>query len=354
MEQNANALPKVTLGQYKGLEFTRRVRPVSEKAVELEAENLTRTHAPFAPVEKSAARGMRVTLDFEGFMDGAPIPESKMENVTVVLGTGQLIRQGLVVGGKGMRLHGGDMPQRPALAHPGKADGKAEQFIKDHAAAAGFDRRPIARGVDGVEGFRVAHQAVLLRQTAARQRIGELLHLVEGFGDLAADHLIAEALGERIDRQQGAGFLRAEYLRGVHLPGVKAAGKGTVKEVFLSLAQRIDGVFGIEKGDVEGDGAIHGGEAKNGKPPADALLPALGGQQRPDGALLPRNGFRQRGGMGEIDIAAGDVVEEVLHGIHAELMVKLGAALPYPFEVADIALQFQRHRAASFPGSTWV
>lgn len=24
MEQNANALPKVTLGQYKGLEFTRR------------------------------------------------------------------------------------------------------------------------------------------------------------------------------------------------------------------------------------------------------------------------------------------------------------------------------------------
>ena len=32
MEQNANALPKVTLGQYKGLEFTRRVRPVSEKA----------------------------------------------------------------------------------------------------------------------------------------------------------------------------------------------------------------------------------------------------------------------------------------------------------------------------------
>ena len=77
MEQNANALPKVMLGQYKGLEFTRRVRPVSEKAVELEAANLTRTRAPFAPVEKSAARGMRVTLDFEGFMDGAPIPESQ-------------------------------------------------------------------------------------------------------------------------------------------------------------------------------------------------------------------------------------------------------------------------------------
>lgn len=91
MEQNANALPKVTLGQYKGLDFTRRVRPVSEKAVELEASNLTRTHAPFVPVELPAARGMRVTLDFEGFLDGVPIPDSRMENVTVVLGTGQLM-----------------------------------------------------------------------------------------------------------------------------------------------------------------------------------------------------------------------------------------------------------------------
>ena len=91
MEQNASALPKVTLGQYKGLDFTRRVRPVSEKAVELEASNLTRIHAPFVPVELPAARGMRVTLDFEGFLDGVPIPDSRMENVTVVLGTGQLM-----------------------------------------------------------------------------------------------------------------------------------------------------------------------------------------------------------------------------------------------------------------------
>ena len=53
MEQNASALPKVTLGQYKGLDFTRRVRPVSEKAVELEASNLTRTHAPLSLIHIS-------------------------------------------------------------------------------------------------------------------------------------------------------------------------------------------------------------------------------------------------------------------------------------------------------------
>lgn len=137
MEQNANALPKVTLGQYKGLEFTRRVRPVSEKAVELEAANLTRTRAPFAPVEKSAARGMRVTLDFEGFMDGAPIPESKMENVTVVLGTGQLMpaAEDAVYGHKAGESFRFDFTY-PAEFRVPELSGKTAQFeIKLHSVA---------------------------------------------------------------------------------------------------------------------------------------------------------------------------------------------------------------------------
>ena len=91
MEQTANTMPPVTLGQYKGLACTRRVRPVSEKAVELDIATLARVHAPFCPASGPAARGMRVTLDFEGFMDGASIPDSRMEAVTVVLGTGQLM-----------------------------------------------------------------------------------------------------------------------------------------------------------------------------------------------------------------------------------------------------------------------
>ena len=91
MEQTANTMPAATLGQYKGLSFTRRVRPVSEKAVDADIANMARVHAPFVPTGDPAARGMRVTLDFEGFLEGASIPDSRMENVTVVLGTGQLM-----------------------------------------------------------------------------------------------------------------------------------------------------------------------------------------------------------------------------------------------------------------------
>lgn len=91
MEHTANTMPAATLGQYKGLAFTRRVRPVSDKAVEADIGNLARVHAPFVPTDAPAARGMRVTLDFEGFLEGASIPDSRMEKVTVVLGTGQLM-----------------------------------------------------------------------------------------------------------------------------------------------------------------------------------------------------------------------------------------------------------------------
>ena len=79
MEQTANALPPVTLGQYKGLPVTRRVRPVTEAAVASELKSLARRHAPFCATSAPAARGMRVTLDFEGFLDGAPIPDIRME-----------------------------------------------------------------------------------------------------------------------------------------------------------------------------------------------------------------------------------------------------------------------------------
>lgn len=74
MEQNASALPKVTLGQYKGLDFTRRVRPVSEKAVELEASNLTRTHAPFVPVELPGRTRDACNAGFRGVSGRSPHP----------------------------------------------------------------------------------------------------------------------------------------------------------------------------------------------------------------------------------------------------------------------------------------
>lgn len=83
--------PSVTLGQYKGLAVTRRVRTVSEKTIDIELVHQTRTHAFYTNSDAPAKCGNRVILDFEGFMDGEPIPDSKMEKVMVVLGDGKLM-----------------------------------------------------------------------------------------------------------------------------------------------------------------------------------------------------------------------------------------------------------------------
>ena len=56
MEQTANTMPAATLGQYKGLAFTRRVRPVSEKAVDADLANMARVHAPFVPTGGCGSR----------------------------------------------------------------------------------------------------------------------------------------------------------------------------------------------------------------------------------------------------------------------------------------------------------
>lgn len=87
----ADKYPNITLGQYKGLAVTRHVRPVLDQTVEQEIGHRCRLHARYAPTSAPAKRGDKVTLDFEGFLDGQPIPDSKMENVTVLLGTGKLM-----------------------------------------------------------------------------------------------------------------------------------------------------------------------------------------------------------------------------------------------------------------------
>lgn len=90
------------------------MRPVSDKAVEADIGNLARVHAPFVPTDAPAARGMRITLDFEGFLAGASIPDSRMEKVTVVLGTGQLMpaAEEAVYGHCAARLSGSTSPTR--------------------------------------------------------------------------------------------------------------------------------------------------------------------------------------------------------------------------------------------------
>ena len=90
MNTMAQHTPNVTLGQYKGLAVTRHVRPVLDRTIEQELTHRCRLHAYYTPTEGLAKRGDKVTFDSEGFLDGQPIPDSKNESATIILGAGRL------------------------------------------------------------------------------------------------------------------------------------------------------------------------------------------------------------------------------------------------------------------------
>lgn len=91
MSNQPKSLHSVTLGQYKGLPVTRHVRMVSDREVEQELLHQCRLHTHYQPTDRPAQEGSRITLDFEAYLDGKPIPNSRVTHATLVLGSGRLV-----------------------------------------------------------------------------------------------------------------------------------------------------------------------------------------------------------------------------------------------------------------------
>jgi len=83
--------PQAELGEYKGLEVGKDEREVPDEIVDRELERLREGFARLEPVERPAAEGDSVLIDFEGFVDGAPFQGGKAEDYLLELGSGQLI-----------------------------------------------------------------------------------------------------------------------------------------------------------------------------------------------------------------------------------------------------------------------
>lgn len=85
---NVEVLPQIELGQYKGLEAVRRLRPVTEQDVDAMIDGLRESSASLQPVEdRPSELGDTVTANFNGkFVDNPDEEEIKVEDVDVVLG----------------------------------------------------------------------------------------------------------------------------------------------------------------------------------------------------------------------------------------------------------------------------
>jgi trigger factor len=83
--------PEAELGDYKGLEVGRAEQEVPDEIVDTEVERIREGFARLEQVDRKAAEGDSVLIDFEGFVDGAAFQGGTAEDYLLALGSGQLI-----------------------------------------------------------------------------------------------------------------------------------------------------------------------------------------------------------------------------------------------------------------------
>jgi trigger factor len=83
--------PPAKLGEYKGLEVGKEEKEVPDEIVDTEVERIREGFARLDPVDREAAEGDSVLIDFEGFADGAAFQGGAAEDYLLALGSGQLI-----------------------------------------------------------------------------------------------------------------------------------------------------------------------------------------------------------------------------------------------------------------------
>jgi len=84
--------PEITLARIDGLAVTRPTAEVGESDMEAMVQNLREQRPRFEAVERESRETDRVTMDFEGQIDGHPFEGSKGEDVAVILGGGRMLK----------------------------------------------------------------------------------------------------------------------------------------------------------------------------------------------------------------------------------------------------------------------
>jgi trigger factor len=91
--------PDITLQPFESLEIERTTAEVTDADVDAMIERLRRQQPKYVPATRPAIAGDRVTVDFEGTVDGVPFAGGAATGVPVVLGDGRMLadfEQGLI------------------------------------------------------------------------------------------------------------------------------------------------------------------------------------------------------------------------------------------------------------------
>ena len=84
-------VPAITLADFKNIKLTRLTAEVSDEEIEKALQTIADQNRPFVAKTEGAANGDRVTINFEGSLEGTPFEGGTGEDVPLVMGAGQFI-----------------------------------------------------------------------------------------------------------------------------------------------------------------------------------------------------------------------------------------------------------------------
>ena len=119
--------PTATLGDYKGLDVGKAETEVPEDLIDTEINRIREGFARLEQVERVAAEGDALLIDFEGFVDGKAFEGGKAEDYLLQLGSGQLIE------GFEEQLTGAKAGEEPKVEVTFPEDYQAEQLAGEDA-----------------------------------------------------------------------------------------------------------------------------------------------------------------------------------------------------------------------------
>lgn len=171
--------PVAELGEYRGLEVGRAEPEVPEEIVEREIERIREGFARLEPVERPAAEGDVLLIDFEGLIDGKAFDGGKAGDYLLELGGGQLVE---------------GFEEQLAGASAGEARQVAVSFPADYRA----ERLAGREAVFAVDVKEVREKVLPELDDGFASEASEFDTLEELRGDIR--ERLAEAVGQRIEQ----------------------------------------------------------------------------------------------------------------------------------------------------------
>jgi trigger factor len=84
-------VPAITLADFKSIKLTRLTAEVSDEEIDKALQTIADQNRPFVAKAEGAANGDRVTINFEGSLEGTPFDGGTGEDVPLIMGAGQFI-----------------------------------------------------------------------------------------------------------------------------------------------------------------------------------------------------------------------------------------------------------------------